>query len=78
MGVWLFGRLPTSFLPEEDQGYLIVSVQLPPGATTNRRAVVVKQARIPAKKTRQHMVSVLTVTGFFGGAARTRAWPSSR
>ncbi|WP_377159992.1 efflux RND transporter permease subunit [Roseateles sp. UC29_93] len=33
---WLYIRMPTSFLPNEDQGYLIVNVQLPPGATSNR------------------------------------------
>ena len=30
---WMYTRLPSSFLPNEDQGYLIVNVQLPPGAT---------------------------------------------
>src|SRR5690606_24200182 len=29
-------RLPKGFLPPEDQGYMIVDVQLPPGATTPR------------------------------------------
>ncbi len=38
---WLFVRLPTSFLPNEDQGYLIVNVQLPPGATSNRTEAAV-------------------------------------
>ncbi|MBF0623911.1 MAG: efflux RND transporter permease subunit [Magnetococcales bacterium] len=33
---WLFTRLPGSFLPEEDQGYFINLVQLPPGATRTR------------------------------------------
>ena len=33
---WQFGRLPTGFLPEEDQGYLIASVQLPDGASLSR------------------------------------------
>ncbi|MCX7898230.1 MAG: efflux RND transporter permease subunit [Rhodocyclaceae bacterium] len=33
---WLFWKLPGSFLPEEDQGYLINMVQLPPGATRER------------------------------------------
>ncbi|MGV3550524.1 efflux RND transporter permease subunit [Rhizobium sp.] len=33
---WLFYKLPTSFLPQEDQGRLLVSVQLPPGATMDR------------------------------------------
>ncbi|WP_166143323.1 efflux RND transporter permease subunit [Methylosinus sp. RM1] len=32
----LFTRLPSSFLPQEDQGYLMVSVQLPVGATSDR------------------------------------------
>jgi multidrug efflux pump len=39
---WLYVRMPTSFLPNEDQGYLIVNVQLPPGATTNRTDAAVK------------------------------------
>ena len=39
---WLYVRLPTSFLPNEDQGYLIVNVQLPPGATANRTEQAVK------------------------------------
>src|SRR5262249_46846482 len=38
----LYTRMPTSFLPNEDQGYLIVNVQLPPGATTNRTEAAVK------------------------------------
>ena len=33
---FLFARLPTSFLPEEDQGYFISVIQLPPGATRGR------------------------------------------
>jgi len=41
--VWLVARLPTSFLPNEDQGYIIVNVQLPPGATANRSLKVMEQ-----------------------------------
>ncbi len=33
---WLYSRLPGSFLPAEDQGYLISAIQLPPGATRER------------------------------------------
>jgi hydrophobe/amphiphile efflux-1 (HAE1) family protein len=33
---FLFVRLPTSFLPVEDQGYFYVQVQTPPGATMSR------------------------------------------
>ncbi|HBF51246.1 MAG TPA: hypothetical protein DDX04_13915, partial [Massilia sp.] len=32
----LFTRLPNSFLPNEDQGYVIANIQLPPGATAER------------------------------------------
>ena len=39
----MYQRLPTSFLPNEDQGYLIVNVQLPPGAAQSRTEEVVKQ-----------------------------------
>ncbi|HET7524316.1 MAG TPA: efflux RND transporter permease subunit, partial [Burkholderiaceae bacterium] len=41
--VWMFLRLPASFLPNEDQGYLIVNVQLPPGATQGRTLAVMQQ-----------------------------------
>ncbi|MEM7021545.1 MAG: multidrug efflux RND transporter permease subunit [Pseudomonadota bacterium] len=34
--VWQFGRLPTGFLPLEDQGYLMVSVQLPDASSLER------------------------------------------
>ncbi|MDB5946639.1 MAG: multidrug efflux transporter permease, partial [Ramlibacter sp.] len=36
----LFMKLPTSFLPNEDQGYFFVQVQTPPGATQQRTGVV--------------------------------------
>jgi multidrug efflux pump len=39
-----FARTPTGFIPEQDQGYLITVVQLPPGATLARTEKVVKQA----------------------------------
>ena len=40
---FLFMRIPGSFLPEEDQGYFINLVQLPPGATQERTLDVVRQ-----------------------------------
>src|SRR5690606_16315193 len=39
----LYQRLPTSFLPQEDQGTVLVNVQLPPGATQERTLSVMKQ-----------------------------------
>src|SRR5690606_5950161 len=41
----LFTRLPGSFVPEEDQGYAMAIVQLPPGATLQRTQKVFEQMR---------------------------------
>ncbi|TWB51858.1 multidrug efflux pump [Rhizobium sp. ERR 922] len=41
----LFNRLPSSFLPEEDQGILLTAIQLPPGATDSRTWAVLDQVR---------------------------------
>jgi multidrug efflux pump len=41
----LFFRLPGSFLPQEDQGFLITVVQAPPGATTQRTTEAARQAQ---------------------------------
>jgi hydrophobe/amphiphile efflux-1 (HAE1) family protein len=39
-----FSRTPTGFIPEQDQGYLITVVQLPPGAALDRTEKVVRNA----------------------------------
>ena len=59
--VLLFGRLPTSFVPNEDQGNIIVNVQLPPGAAQNRTLGVMQQVEqyVLAQPEVQSMVSVL-------------------
>jgi len=41
--VFTYMRLPSSFLPAEDQGNIIVNVQLPPGATQERSLAVMQQ-----------------------------------
>ncbi len=41
--VALYGRLPSAFLPTEDQGYLITDIQLPPGATQERTLRVLER-----------------------------------
>src|SRR5438105_4369678 len=40
---FFFWRLPGSFLPIEDQGYIVVNVQLPPGATAERTGRAIAQ-----------------------------------
>ncbi|HJV62668.1 MAG TPA: efflux RND transporter permease subunit [Albitalea sp.] len=59
--VLFFVRLPASFLPQEDQGYMIVNVQLPPGATVNRTVQVMQQVEgfMLKQPEVQSMVSVL-------------------
>ncbi|HEV7912852.1 MAG TPA: efflux RND transporter permease subunit, partial [Albitalea sp.] len=59
--VLFLSRLPASFLPAEDQGYMIVNVQLPPGATVNRTVGVMEQVEsfILKQPEVQSMVSVL-------------------
>ena len=39
----MYQRLPTSFLPNEDQGTMLVNVQLPPGATQERTLEAMQQ-----------------------------------
>ncbi len=40
LGVWGIARLPTAFIPIEDQGYVMVGVQLPDGAALGRTQAV--------------------------------------
>jgi HAE1 family hydrophobic/amphiphilic exporter-1 len=42
-GVYIGGKLPTSFLPEEDYGYVFVNLQLPNAASLQRTSEVARQ-----------------------------------
>ncbi|MCJ8143387.1 efflux RND transporter permease subunit [Ancylobacter sp. A5.8] len=66
---WLFVRLPSSFLPQEDQGLLITSVQLPVGATADRTQQVLQQVTDHyLQEEKEAVEGVMTVSGFgFGG-----------
>jgi len=59
----LYLRLPTSFLPNEDQGYALVNIQLPPGAADSRTGVVVKQIEDFMLK-QPEVDNIVTVQGF--------------
>jgi multidrug efflux pump len=63
LGGFLYTRLPGSFLPEEDQGYALAVIQLPPGATKQRTSAVMKQMRDVLNKD-SAVEGVLQVTGF--------------
>ncbi len=67
---FMFLRLPTGFLPTEDQGNAIISFQLPPGATINRAEQV--QQRVEtyfSKYEKDNVQTMFTVAGGGGGAA---------
>ncbi|TXT41043.1 MAG: hydrophobe/amphiphile efflux-1 (HAE1) family protein [Comamonadaceae bacterium] len=70
---WMYRGLPTSFLPNEDQGTMLVNVQLPPGATQERTLAVMQQVEgfMLKQPEVQGMVSVL---GFsFSGQGQNAA-----
>jgi multidrug efflux pump len=64
---WLFVQLPTSFLPEEDQGYFVTMIQLPPGATRERTQEVLAEAEkfYLGQPEVNHVIGVLGFS-FFG------------
>lgn len=61
--VWMAMRMPTSFLPAEDQGYLLSNVQLPPGASAGRTLTVMEQAEQYFLK-QPGVAGVVSVTGY--------------
>ncbi|BCL77300.1 multidrug efflux RND transporter permease subunit [Jeongeupia sp. HS-3] len=70
--VVLFMRLPTSFLPDEDQGILFSQIMLPAGATQEQTIDVIKKVEnhflVDEKK---NVNSVFAVAGFsFGGSGQ--------
>ncbi|AJP47888.1 acriflavine resistance protein B [Rugosibacter aromaticivorans] len=70
---WLFSRLPDSFLPEEDQGYFVTIVQLPPGATTSRTVDVLSSVEQYFMK-QPEVAHVVGVVGFsFAGSGQNSA-----
>jgi multidrug efflux pump len=70
---WLYVRMPSSFLPNEDQGNLIVNVQLPPGATSNRTEAVISQVEQFFLK-QPEVQSIVGVVGFsFSGSGQNAA-----
>ncbi|TBR10786.1 MAG: multidrug efflux RND transporter permease subunit [Rugosibacter sp.] len=70
---WLFSHLPDSFLPEEDQGYFITTIQLPPGATTSRTVDVLSRVEEYFMK-QPEVAHVVGIIGFsFAGAGQNSA-----
>ncbi|WP_404993730.1 efflux RND transporter permease subunit [Cupriavidus pauculus] len=70
---FLFTRIPTSFLPEEDQGVLYAQVQTPPGSSAERTQAVLDQMRNYLLNDEGKIVeSLFTVNGFnFAGRGQS-------
>ncbi|MDJ0721805.1 MAG: multidrug efflux RND transporter permease subunit [Desulfobacterales bacterium] len=66
-----FRQVPTGFIPPQDQGYLIVAIQLPDRAALDRTDAVVRQATALINDT----PGIAAAVGFagFSGATRTNA-----
>lgn len=71
--IWLFTRIPSAFLPEEDQGVLFAQVQTPAGSSAERTQVVVDEMRAYLlEKESGAVASVFTVNGFnFAGRGQS-------
>lgn len=66
----IFMRLPTSFVPEEDQGMLMTLVQLPAGSTLDQtEEVMAKVGGYFHEQEADNVESVFTVSGFSFGAS---------
>jgi hydrophobe/amphiphile efflux-1 (HAE1) family protein len=69
----LYIRMPSSFLPAEDQGYFITNIQLPVGATQERTQLVLNQVEEYFLK-QPEIESFITVAGFsFNGRGQNSA-----
>jgi len=77
MGVAFFGlsRIPTGFLPIEDQGYLLVAVQLPDGASLARTQAAMQQVSAIAQKddSVDHVISISGVSALDNSATLANA-----
>jgi multidrug efflux pump len=71
--VVLYKRMPSAFLPEEDQGYFITLITLPVGATDERTGEVLRQVEDYFSK-QPEIEHYFTVAGFsFAGRAQNSA-----
>jgi len=72
--VVMVNRMPTSFLPNEDQGNILVNVQLPPGATVNRTRDVMAEVEKYMLAQATEVQSIVSVLGFsFAGTGQNAA-----
>ena len=71
VAIWGFTTWPTSYIPEEDMGYFMTSVELPTGASVDRTQKVMDRLEAELRKN-PYVKDVMSITGFSmmgGGAA---------
>jgi len=62
---FFFQRLPTAFLPDEDQGFIVCQIQLPAGATQERTVKVLEQIEQHFLEQEKDTVeTIIAVAGF--------------
>ncbi len=68
--VWMYQRVPTGFIPQEDQGFLIGIIQAPPGSSLTYTSALAERAQaiIYSNKDIQGAFSVMGFS-FSGGSA---------
>jgi hydrophobe/amphiphile efflux-1 (HAE1) family protein len=67
---FLFMRLPTSFLPNEDQGFIFVQVQTPPGTTQERTGVALDEVDRYLLKNEAAMVDATFIVNGYNSFGR--------
>ena len=60
----IYRNLPSTFVPDEDQGYLMIAIQLPSGASTNQTQKVVDKIQQAAQKEIKGQSAVMSINGF--------------
>jgi HAE1 family hydrophobic/amphiphilic exporter-1 len=75
LAIWGLARLPTAFIPTEDQGYLMVGTQLPDGASLERTRSAMARVSAIARDTPgvEHVVSVGGASLFDNSASLANA-----
>ena len=69
LAFWGFFKWPTSYIPQEDMGYFITSIQLPPGASLDRTVAVTDAMSEKIRKEVPEIKDVMAMSGmsFLGG-----------
>lgn len=69
---WVYTRVPTAFVPVEDQGLVIISVQAPEGASLQYTSGIMRQVEQVLSR-QPEVAGAFTVAGFsFGGSGANR------